>query len=156
MPGGDETKTITIKKNTRFNGAEHTASFGNITYTREDMMDAEGNYLAEKSFKYEVREVIPSGDEKITGVTYDKNKLTAVVVVSDDMKGNLNTEVRYYLGERGVSDILFTNTYQGEEDSITKGSGTGDAMGMGAILLMVLSGLGALVLLRRRKQEDQS
>ncbi len=72
--------------------------FGTVTFGDADMHDAEGNRVFEKTFTYDVFEVIPEGAteaEDLPGywesgdITYDGHHAKLSITVTDDGKGNL-------------------------------------------------------------------
>ena len=142
MPAGAEEgrKTIAIEAGTVLTdpegtAREHTASFGPITFSMDDMEDAAyiktdaGDTVKQKVFEYEIKEVIP--EKKARFVTYDENTYLAAVTVTDDAKGNLTAEVAYTVKpqegqetpEAAVTDdgaLQITNTYEATSLTLTK------------------------------------
>ena len=92
-------------------GNRNTATFGNITFTKEGV------------YKYEITET----DGGLGGVTYDKHTAKVTVTVTEDEKtGTLSAEVEYY-NSAAVNDndkavqnaAAFTNTYTAVFDDST-------------------------------------
>ena len=101
------TKTITLT-----NGQNTAAfDFGAIEYTLDDMKDASGKLLEEKTFVYTVTETA-----NMKGTTADAGEHTVTVKLTDNKKGSLVPEVTYSDGEQ----VEFTNTYAAS-GSITLG-----------------------------------
>lgn len=75
-----------------------------ITFTQAD---------AGKTFKLAVSEVVPSGDAKLAGVTYDgaTHKVEIAVSLKDGMSLHVATYVDEKLVESGTPTVAFTNTY---------------------------------------------
>ena len=92
------TRTVTLT-----NGQNTAAfDFGTIAYTLDDMKDASGKLLEEKTFVYTVTETA-----YMKGTTADAAEHTVTVKLTDDKKGHLVPEVTYSDGEQ----VEFTNTY---------------------------------------------
>lgn len=117
MPAGDGNKA-------QIDAAGETGSFGQITFTKEDLKDSDGNYLMEKTFTYKVSEVIPEGanNNAKDGITYDTHSAYVDVTISDDGLGKLSVKSITYTNT-GASDAedaadttiaAFTNTYAAE------------------------------------------
>lgn len=68
---------------------------------------------AGKTFEFAVSEVVPDGDAKLAGVTYDGTTHAVKIVVS--LKGGTSLDVATYvdgeLVESGTPTVAFTNTY---------------------------------------------
>ena len=68
---------------------------------------------ADKTFEFAVSEVVPDGDAKLAGVTYDGTTHAVKIVVS--LKGGTSLDVATYvdgeLVESGTPTVAFTNTY---------------------------------------------
>jgi pilin isopeptide linkage protein len=96
MPDKD---TVVVTKDT----ADHTASFGDITYTEP------GDY------HYTITEVIPDGavNNVKDGITYATASHAATVKVTDDGNGSLSATTVYY-NETDPTPPVFTNTYHAE------------------------------------------
>ena len=69
----------------------YRASFGEITFTKEDMKDATGAYVMQKDFVYHIKETSESG----WGITADDRDVTATVTVTDNGTGTLASKVSY-------------------------------------------------------------
>lgn len=69
---------------------------------------------AGKTFEFAVSEVVPDGDAKLAGVTYDGTTHAVKIVVS--LKGGTSLDVATYvdgeLVESGTPTVAFTNTYK--------------------------------------------
>ncbi len=76
---GELTTTVTTS------GGTGTASFDEIEYTFEDMVDDSGNRVITKTFTYEVKET--EGNDN--GFTYDEDTYEVVVTVEDNQDGKL-------------------------------------------------------------------
>ena len=76
-----------------------------ITFTQAD---------AGKTFKLAVSEVVPSGDAKLAGVTYDEatHKVEIAVSLKDGMSLDVATYVDGELVESGTPTVAFANTYK--------------------------------------------
>ena len=75
-----------------------------ITFTQTDVG---------KRFEFTVSEVVPEGDAKLAGVTYDgaTHKVEIVVSLKDGMNLDVATYVDEKLVESGTPTVAFTNTY---------------------------------------------
>ena len=76
-----------------------------ITFTQTDVG---------KRFEFTVSEVVPEGDAKLAGVTYDgaTHKVEIVVSLKDGMNLDVATYVDEKLVESGTPTVAFTNTYK--------------------------------------------
>lgn len=76
-----------------------------ITFTQAD---------AGKTFKFTVSEVVPSGDAKLAGVTYDEatHKVEIAVSLKDGMSLDVATYVDGEPVESGTPTVAFANTYK--------------------------------------------
>ena len=127
---GEPVSSVTINPT---EGVGTSFSFGTINYTLED---------AGKTFLYTITE---SGNVK--DVKNDK-PITIKVTVTDNGDGTLSVSQ-----DKSGTGLIFTNKYVPGSDA---GVLTGDSMNMGALLLMILSGIGLLLLLfRRRRSQDE-
>lgn len=77
-------------KTTVGNNADGTVNFGEISYSKVD------------TYVYEITE----NAGNVPGITYDTNKMTVTVEVTDNNDGTLKSEVTY-----SVANKTFTNTY---------------------------------------------
>ncbi len=81
-------------------------TFSPIGYKLADMANGNGGYLAEKTFTYEVSEVIPVELAKDPYMTYDRSKIEVQVKVTyNSTTGELKAEIA-----NTSSAIAFTNT----------------------------------------------
>ena len=94
-------------------GGTGTASFDEIEYTYDDMVDASGNHVTEKVFTYEVQET--AGSE--AGWTYDTNTYEVEVTVEDDQNGQLKVTDITKVDE--TSNVKIVNTFKEEEYDVT-------------------------------------
>ena len=85
--------------------------FGTITFT-SDMVKAEPDH--ERTFTYEVREVVPADGKKLPGIQYDGNVATIKVTVSDDGSGMLKASAV-------AENTRFVNRYAAEIDYTAAG-----------------------------------
>ena len=108
-----KTKTVEITKDP----LNLKAAFGEIKYTLTDLGGA-----TEKTFRYTIQEVEDGLDEnhQKNGITYDVNKHTVTVKVTDNHKGELNTEVKY----DGANNLEIPNTYATKGEITLKGTKT--------------------------------
>ena len=89
------------------NAKSGAVSFESITFTAEDMVDAAGNKVMEKTFVYTVSEVCGN----VSGMVYDETVYTITATVTDDGRGNLTVDVKYADGDDEVSYLTFENSY---------------------------------------------
>ena len=78
-----------------------------LQFTAEDLVDAAGNKVMEKTFVYTLREKAGTMD----GMVYDGTEYTITVTVTDDGKGHLAAEVVYTVQGKAVEVLQFVNTY---------------------------------------------
>lgn len=90
-------------------------AFNALTYTLEDMKDAQQNYLPTKTFVYEVSET-----SLLPGTSDDELAHTITVVVTDDRKGHLVINQTYSDGAK----LLFTDTYDASGSITIRGTKT--------------------------------
>ena len=107
-------QTITMNKG--INGAFGKFAFDPITFSFEDMKNADGTYADQKSFAYVISEVEPENSEdKVKGVNYDTTKYNVVITVTN-AGGILSAEITS--NGAAVSDALttasFLNTYDAD------------------------------------------
>ena len=120
-PESPKTKTVTIDKDTE----DLTAGFGDIEFTVADMVK-DGKYVKEKTFTYEVNEIIPADEDKALYMAYDENTYIATVTVTDDTKGKLHTKVSWSIKgsedeasvDEGVLEV--GNVYEATKLKLTK------------------------------------
>jgi|GEM_PF-3770636 len=96
--------------------------FGEITYTIDDLVNASGTGIEEKTFTYDVRELQPSETTvpSIPGVTYDAQPDKVTVTVKLDKTDPTKPKLTYtvsYKDESGSTITIpnFTNTYDAEQ-----------------------------------------
>ena len=90
--------------------------FGTVTFGDANMRDAEGNRVFEKTFTYDVSEIIPEGAAKAEGlpdgyktlgdITYDGHHATLSITVTDDGKGNLTASEPVITGGANWSNLF--------------------------------------------------
>ncbi|MBQ6662074.1 MAG: VWA domain-containing protein, partial [Firmicutes bacterium] len=112
--------------------ADGEQTFKAFTYTQDDMKDASGAYVTEKTLTYKISETstLPSGVSK-------SGDITATVVLTDDGEGHITGEVTY----DPESDTI-TNTYVAEgeaEITVTKAI-AGAAWPAGKTLTLTIEG----------------
>ncbi len=94
---------------TASNDKEGDIVFGQITYTAEDMLDANGKRLLEKVFRYTLSE----DDTPVPGVTPGGETYTVEVTVTDQGNGALAAEVKYINDATGEEHApVFHNHYE--------------------------------------------
>ena len=94
--------TLNITDNNGYTDTKNADEFGIVNFDTLEYVDVEGTYT------YTVSQV----NTGINKVSYDVNTYSVVVKLTNDGKGNLNSEVKYYnkLNEE-VTDIVFNNEY---------------------------------------------
>lgn len=107
-------QTVTMNKG--INGAFGEFAFDPITFSFEDMKNADGTYADQKSFAYVISEVEPENPEdKVKGVNYDTTKYNVVITVTN-AGGILSAEITS--NGAAVKDTLMTasflNTYDAD------------------------------------------
>ena len=91
-------------------GGEGSATFDEIEYTFDDMLDDEGNRVTTKDFTYTVKETAGSDD----GYTYDENEYEAVVTVTDDQNGKLVVSNIAMVDDNIDTDVTIENEFAEE------------------------------------------
>ena len=90
--------------------AEDMAKLSDVVFSAEN---------ANKTYAFDVAEVIPADRDKIPGVTYDNHTHEVVISVIDNLDGTLTVTTK--IDGRVVSDdsrrVLFENTYHAEDVS---------------------------------------
>ncbi|WP_334099178.1 Spy0128 family protein [Parolsenella catena] len=90
--------------------AEDMAKLSDVVFSAEN---------ANKTYAFEVAEVIPAVEDKVPGVTYDERTHEVVISVIDNLDGTLTVTTK--IDGRVVSDdsrrVLFENTYHAEDVS---------------------------------------
>ena len=102
---------------TKQNDADGNVAFDDISYTLDDLKNADGSWAASKDFHYQIAEAVPEGATQnangtytFAGVTYDGSAQNVTVHVAlDKASGTLATSVAFAGG-----DDTFTNTYAAE------------------------------------------
>ncbi|MBQ6439197.1 MAG: VWA domain-containing protein, partial [Mogibacterium sp.] len=100
---------------TKKNAADGSVAFDAITYTKAG------------TYEYTIKEVVPTGDDALGGVTYDTTEHTAVVTVVDNGNGTMTATVKYD-GEDAVPE--FVNTYEADGNVTFAGTKTIDGRDM--------------------------
>ena len=111
LPENGNTKASAVKP---ADGNTAEFSFGTITYTYDDIKDAEiaDDGTRTKVFTYKVKE--EKGGQTESGLTFDSHEATLTVTVKDDGKGNLTATPK-------ITDGTFTNVYTSSLDYNTAG-----------------------------------
>ncbi len=90
--------------------AEDMAKLSDVVFSAEN---------ANKTYAFDVAEVIPADEDKVPGVTYDSHTHEVVISVTDNLDGTLTVTTK--IDGRVVSDdsrrVLFENTYHAEDAS---------------------------------------
>lgn len=90
--------------------AEDMAKLSDVVFSAEN---------ANKTYAFDVAEVIPADEDKVPGVTYDSHTYEAVISVIDNLDGTLTVTTK--IDGRVVSDdsrrVLFENTYHAADAS---------------------------------------
>lgn len=90
--------------------AEDMAKLSDVVFSAEN---------ANKTYAFDVAEVIPADEDKVPGVTYDGHTHEVVISVTDNLDGTLTVTTK--IDGRVVSDdsrrVLFENTYHAEDAS---------------------------------------
>lgn len=90
--------------------AEDMAKLSGVVFSAEN---------ANKTYAFDVAEVIPADRDKVPGVTYDKRTHEVVISVIDNLNGTLTVTTK--IDGKDVSDdsrrVLFENTYHAEDVS---------------------------------------
>lgn len=91
--------------------AEDMAKLSDVVFSAEN---------ANKTYAFDVAEVIPADRDKIPGVTYDNCTHEVVISVIDNLDGTLTVTTK--IGGQVVSDdsrrVLFENTYHAEDATV--------------------------------------
>ncbi|WP_293814864.1 Spy0128 family protein [uncultured Parolsenella sp.] len=92
--------------------AEDMAKLSDVVFSAEN---------ANKTYAFDVAEVIPADEDKVPGVTYDSRTHEAVISVIDNLDGTLTVTTK--IDGQVVSDdsrrVLFENTYHAADASFT-------------------------------------
>jgi len=106
------------------NSKRRQKSLGEITYTIDDMKDQDGGILAEKTFEYTVKELLPEDgvSPRIEDLTYSTEEYTAEVKVVLDDKTDPDVpklvidSITYKKASGGTAKTArFTNTHENED-----------------------------------------
>ena len=99
---------------TKQNAADGSISFDDISYTIEDLKNADGTYAQSKDFQYQIAEAVPEGATQnpdgtytFAGVTYDGSAQNVTVHVANNGDGTLAVT---YDGDANTNKV-FTNSY---------------------------------------------
>lgn len=91
--------------------AEDMAKLSDVVFSAEN---------ANKTYAFEVAEVIPADGDKVPGVTYDNRTHEVVISVIDNLDGTLTVTTK--IDGQVVSDnnrrVLFENTYRAEDATV--------------------------------------
>lgn len=106
---------------TKQNAADGSVSFDDISYTIEDLKNADGTYAQSKDFQYQIAEAVPSGATRnadgtwtYAGMTYDGSVQDVTVHVSDNGEGTLAVT---YDGDANTGKV-FTNSYHATGEAV--------------------------------------
>ena len=92
--------------------AEDMAKLSDVVFSAEN---------ANKTYAFEVAEVIPAERDKVPGVTYDNSTHEVVISVIDNLNGTLTVTTKID-GDEVVSDdnrrVLFENTYRAKDATV--------------------------------------
>lgn len=111
---------------TAYAGTDGAVRFKAISYTLDDLpKNSDGGHKA-KTFTYHVKEVVPTDDAKLPGVTYDGKEYTYQVTVSDQGNGKLSTAVKVDGKTVTVTTNapVFTNAYSAAGSTAIAGTKT--------------------------------
>ena len=138
------------------NDATGQISFPELTFTADDMVDADGERVMTKTFTYKVAET----NDAQANVTYDSTVFTANVTVTDDGKGQLSAKVSY----EGDKTPVFNNTYNDSSKGGSNGNSnattavkTGDGVLQGLLTLIgaaMAAAAGTVAMNVRRKRNS--
>lgn len=105
----------TVVINRGINGAFGEFAFDKITFTFEDMKNADGvTYASQKVFEYVITEVIPDDTDKLEGVTYDPSVYNVAITVTNS-NGKLIAKITSNEAEvEALKAASFVNTYNAE------------------------------------------
>lgn len=91
--------------------AEDMAKLSDVVFSAEN---------ANKTYAFDVAEVIPADRDKVPGVTYDKRTHEVVISVIDNLNGTLTVKTK--IDGKDVSDdsrkVLFENTYRAKNATV--------------------------------------
>jgi len=91
--------------------AEDMAKLSDVVFSAEN---------ANKTYAFDVAEVIPADEDKVPGVTYDNHTHEVVIFVIDNLDGTLTVTTK--IDGQVVSDdsrrVLFENTYHAEDATV--------------------------------------
>ena len=100
---------------TKQNDADGAVAFDDISYTLDDLKNADGSWAASKDFHYQIAEAVPEGATQnadgtytLAGVTYDGSTQDVTVRVADNGDGTLAVTCD---GDANTSKV-FKNAYK--------------------------------------------
>ncbi len=102
---------------TAANAANGAVTFQPITYSMEDLANADGSYASSRQFSYVIEEAGAGTTQG--GIAYDDKRLPVTVTVVDTGAGALEATCAY-----GAADALFVNTYEAQGSATFEGSKT--------------------------------
>lgn len=114
----DEANALLADSDKRFSNTQERASgiVENMAKLSDVVFSAEN---ANKTYAFDVAEVIPADEDKVPGVTYDSHTHEVVIFVIDNLDGTLTVTTK--IDGQVVSDdsrrVLFENTYHAEDAS---------------------------------------
>lgn len=105
------------------NDASGNVVFSGFNYTQDDITqwNPDGTGTGSKTYTL-LREVIPDGDKRENGITYDESQFTVTVHLADDGKGTITATPVYTKNGGQVKEAVFNNIYTAEGDLILQGS----------------------------------
>ena len=106
----DSDKSFSNTKRRASGIAEDMAKLSDVVFSAEN---------ANKTYAFDVAEVIPADRDKVPGVTYDNHTHEVVISVIDNLNGTLTVKTK--IDGKDVSDdnrrVLFENTYRAKDAS---------------------------------------
>ena len=114
----DEANALLADSDKRFSNTQERASgiVEDMAKLSDVVFSAEN---ANKTYAFDVAEVIPADEDKVPGVTYDSHTHEVVIFVIDNLDGTLTVTTK--IDGQVVSDdsrrVLFENTYHAEDAS---------------------------------------
>lgn len=114
----DEANALIADSDKRFSNTQERASgiVEDMAKLSDVVFSAEN---ANKTYAFDVAEVIPADEDKVPGVTYDSHTHEVVIFVIDNLDGTLTVTTK--IDGQVVSDdsrrVLFENTYHAEDAS---------------------------------------
>ena len=138
------------------NDASGQISFPELTFTADDMVDADGERVMTKTFTYKVAET----NDAQANVTYDGTVYTANVTVTDDGKGQLSAQVSYEGDKTPVFNNIYNDSSKGGSNgnsNATTAVKTGDGVLQGLLTLIgaaMAAAAGTVAMNVRRKRNS--